>query len=295
MNILDKWQQAWQSQCAKPLDIDADQLLKTARLQLTVAGFERWAHFVLDMFVIMLLLIPGIWMLGRIRDIHRDWPWILYCACIACVVGFMLFTHWRRRRYAPRYDEPMLVHVEWTIKDIEHRIWQQDHTFWWYTLPLALGCTVPATIVIGLQFLRTHNREFLFGLLFALVFFPAFFAAVHWFVMRVQRMRPVVESQRRQLESLRALRESLLNPEAPHDSGETANEANGAYPTPTGTDASFTKLFIVLRDAKRVECSPRRRFLAILCFVAILLFAVVAFLFLLWLAWTIFWWAHPVH
>ena len=216
MNSLEKLQQAWQSQRCKPLTPDhfakmpGNLLLMTARL-------ERWAYFVIDMLLILVLLIPGIGMLRGIRDIHKDWPWLIYVACIAWVVGFVLFNHWRRRRHAPRYDEPMLAHVEWSIKQIEYRIWQDRYTLWWYIVPLALGCMIPPAISSGLEFHRTHDWEILFALLFMLAFFAAFFAAVHWIISRIQGMRAVVEVRRRELDALRTLREALLNSERPHD------------------------------------------------------------------------------
>ena len=104
MSILDKLQQVWQSQCTKPLDINPSQLLGTARL-------ERRAFLVLDVVVIVLLSIPGTWMLGQIRDIRKDWPWIIYSACIAWVIGFMLFNQWRRRRHAHRRSRPAAASV----------------------------------------------------------------------------------------------------------------------------------------------------------------------------------------
>ena len=214
MNILDKLQQAWQSQRCKPLDINPNHLLKTAR-------FERWAYFVLEMVGVLLLLIPGTWMLWRIRDIPKDWPWLIYVACIAWVVGFLLFNQWRGRRRAARYEEPLVAHVEWAIKDIEYRMWQDRHTLWWYIVPLALGCMIPTTISICIRhFPEVHDWvsffELLFTLLLVLGFFAAFFAAVHWFISRVQGMHTVVEARRRELEALRALRETLLNSKEPH-------------------------------------------------------------------------------
>ena len=44
-NLLDRLQQAWQSQCSKPIDVNPDQLLKVARL-------ERLVYFGADVFVI---------------------------------------------------------------------------------------------------------------------------------------------------------------------------------------------------------------------------------------------------
>ncbi len=91
-NFLDRLQQAWQSQCSKPLDVNPDQLLNVARL-------ERRVYFWVDMFVIFVFLCVGTGMLwSAFRDIQKDWPWLIYAASIAWVVGYMLFNRWRRRR-----------------------------------------------------------------------------------------------------------------------------------------------------------------------------------------------------
>src|SRR5215212_9475479 len=163
-NLLDKLQQAWQSQCSKPIDVKPDQLLKVVRL-------ERRATFLTDMFVILILLIVGVSMLwSAFRDIHKDWPWLIYSSCLAWVVVFMLFNQWRRRRHTPHYDEPLLVHVEWSIKDIEYRMWQDRYTFWWYTLPIALGCMIPPTIFFVMDYIRKPEWGLLFAGLFTLLF-----------------------------------------------------------------------------------------------------------------------------
>jgi hypothetical protein len=104
--FLDKLQQAWQSQCNKPLDVNPDQLLKTVR-------FERRAYFWTDMFLIAVFVCVGAGMLWwTFRDIHKDWPWLINSASTAWVVGYILFNRWRRRRHAAHYDEPLLAHVE---------------------------------------------------------------------------------------------------------------------------------------------------------------------------------------
>src|SRR5258706_3896996 len=140
MNFLDKLQHAWQSQCSKPIDVKPDQLLKTVRL-------ERRMVFMSEMVVMLILAFVGIGMLrSALRDIHRDWPWLIYSACLAWVVAFILFNQWRRRRHAPHYHEPLLAHVEWSIKDLEYRMRVDGNSRWWYVLPIALGCMIPPII-----------------------------------------------------------------------------------------------------------------------------------------------------
>lgn len=208
MNVLDKLQQAWQSQCNKPIDINPDQLLQISR-------FQRQATLLTDMMVILILVICGISMFWMIRDIHKDWPWLIYIACLAWVAGFMLFNQWRRRRHTARYEAPLLAHVEWAMKDVEYRMWQDRWTFWWYTLPIALGCMIPPTIMCVIDFNKTPGWGARLGLVFELLcmlgFFFAVFAFVHAIISRGLRLGS--ESRRREIEALRAFRETLLNTE----------------------------------------------------------------------------------
>ncbi|HWB07689.1 MAG TPA: hypothetical protein VG826_00490 [Pirellulales bacterium] len=205
MNCNDRLQQAWQSQPAGKLDRTPDQLLKVARLERRVAF---WA----DIFVISVLLAVGAWMLMHaLRDIHRDWPWLIYSASDIWVVGFMLFNQWRRRRHAARYGDPLLAHVEWSIKDLEHRMVQDRYSFWWYVLPIALGCMIPPILSFAMDYSRNHAWEHVFALLSTLGLFTAIFTFVHLTMKYGRRLGD--KTRRQELESLRGLRETLLNTE----------------------------------------------------------------------------------
>lgn len=207
MSDPDRLQQAWQSQPAGVLGGDPDSLLKFARL-------ERRVAILADVFVISVLLIVGIGMLvWASRDLRRDWPWLIYSASDAWVVGFMVFNQWRRRRHAARLDEPLLAHVEWSIRDIEHRMLQDRYSVWWYVLPLALGCMIPPTLLFAMNRGRDPSWGTLGALLLALGGFAAFFTLVH-LCMKYGR-RKAHEQGRRELEALRALRETLLHSEEP--------------------------------------------------------------------------------
>ena len=121
-NFLDRLQQAWQSQCSKPLDVNPDQLLNVVRL-------ERRMHFWTDMSIISFFLCAGVCTLwSAFRDIQKDWPWLIYVASVAWVAGYILFDRWRRRRDAAHYDEPLLAHVEGAIKELEHQKWLDRET-----------------------------------------------------------------------------------------------------------------------------------------------------------------------
>src|SRR4051794_15136213 len=99
MSCPDRLQQAWQSQPAAPLRSNPDQLLKMARL-------ERRVVVLAEVFVISVLLIVGLGMsVFAFRHIRQNWPWLIYSASDAWVVGFMVFNQWRRRRHAAHFDE----------------------------------------------------------------------------------------------------------------------------------------------------------------------------------------------
>jgi hypothetical protein len=213
MSFLDKLQQAWQSQSCSTYAINSDELNPNQLLKM--AHLERRLNWMSDLVVILILVFVGMAMLWSIHDIHKDWPWLIYSACMAWVVGFMLFNQWRRRRHAAHFDEPLLAHVEWSIKDIEHRIRQDRYTFWWYTLPIALGCVIPPTIFFVMDFISKPEWGRLFPGVFSLLFTLGMFAAVFYFVHLVisSGLRMGHKARQQELEALRALRESLLNTE----------------------------------------------------------------------------------
>jgi hypothetical protein len=208
MNFLDKLQQAWQSQCSKPIDVKPDQLLNAARV-------ERRVQCWVDITVISVFLCFGVFMLwSAFRDIQNDWPWLISAASVAWVVGYILFNRWRRRLDAAHYDEPLLPHVEWSIKDIEHQMWLDRHSLWWYILPIALGCMIPPVLFFAME----YSKRPLLDSLIPMVVTEGVFAATFIFVYLVMKfgVRIANEKRRQELQALRALRENLLNTEEPH-------------------------------------------------------------------------------
>ena len=220
LDKLEKLQQAWQLQSGcgiakmdpdQWLKMNPDQLLKTARL-------ERRMYFWIDMFLISVFVSIGGGMFWWTFIIHKEWPMLIYTACLAWVVGYILFNRWRQRRHTAHYDEPLLAHVEWAIKDIELRMRLERTQTFWYILPIALGCIIPSVISFAMDFLRSHEWNVLFELLFTVGFFVTFFYFIDrfmkgglWFSRAVRMGR---EAQHKELEALRALRESLLNEES---------------------------------------------------------------------------------
>jgi MFS family permease len=207
MTLLDTFQQAWQSQrCAAPA-MNPDALLKRVRLQ-------RRLNLWVDIGVIVVFAGCGAWMLGSaFRDIHRGWPWLFYVASTAWVIGYILFNRWRRRRVAARADEPLLAHVEWSLKELEYQMWLDSNSLWWYVLPIALGCMIPPIVLFSMNFNEHHGWRDILGLLSSLAVFAVTFIFVH-LVMKIGT-RIANEKRRRELAALAALRESLLNTEEP--------------------------------------------------------------------------------
>lgn len=202
-NFLDKLQQVWQSQCSKPIDVKPDQLLKVAR-------YERQVHFCVDIGMIAFFFCVGVLMLAwAFRDIQKDWPWLISSASVAWVVGYTLFNRWRRRRDATHYDEPLFAHVECSIKDIEHQMWLDRYSPWWYILPLALGCMFPPVLFFAMDDSKRPLLESLMPLLGT----EGVFAATFTFGYLVMKFGVLIanEKHRQELQTLRALCESLLN------------------------------------------------------------------------------------
>lgn len=202
-DFLDKLQEAWQSQCSKPLNVKPDQLLKVVR-------YERLVQFCVDFFVISVFFCIGMYFLDfALRDLQRNWPFLISCASLAWVVGYILFNRWRRRRDAVHYDEPLLAHVEWSIKDIEHQMWLDRYSPWWYILPIALGCMIPPVLFFAMDSSKRPLLDSLMHLLGA----EGVFAVTFTFVYLVMKfgVRIANEKRRQELQALRALRESLLN------------------------------------------------------------------------------------
>jgi hypothetical protein len=198
-------QQAWQSQTCGTIGTNPNLSLKVARL-------ERRIDLAVDMFLIAVFLCVGVFMLGAaLRDIQKDWPWLISVASDIWVVGYILFNRWRRRREATHFDETMLAHVERSIKEIEHRMRQDRYSFWWYLLPIALACMIPPVFFFAMEYGQRPLSDSLTSWLMTEGFFGGIFIVVY-LVMEFGR-RMGLKRQLQELEALRALRDTLLDAE----------------------------------------------------------------------------------
>lgn len=205
MNRLDKLKQAWQAQRCFEVGADPDTLLKVNRLG---RQFELLADVIIVSFFTYLVISTLWWVFG---DFPRKWPQLIYAAGAAWVAGFMLFDRWRRRRKIGKYDESMLAHVEWSIQEIQHRMWLDRCMAWWYVLPLALGCMIPPVISFAIGYLNKPDWAPLGSLLGQLVSFAILFFLIYLFLRFAVRLG--LNRRQQELDALQALRESLLNAE----------------------------------------------------------------------------------
>ncbi len=204
----EKLQQAWQSQPGgSQIHVDADALIKEVRRkQQSFRATILWRDFreILAAFCVMVAVSLDV----VFKGIQKNWPWLFLVVGAAWVVGYLLFDRWRQRPNAPRYEGALSSHVEQSLKDVEHQIWLLRNVFWWYLLPLALGCLIPNLYFLAKD-LGTRELQAILvpfvrntGILLA-IFYGAY-------LLNQYAVRSGLEPRRREL---LAIRESLLNTE----------------------------------------------------------------------------------
>ena len=167
--------------------------------------------FGVDIGIILFFLGAAAWMFrSAFRDIQQDWPRLIYVAGLAWVVGFILFNRWRRR-HAAHSHEPLLAHVEWSIKDIEHQMWLDRYSPWWYILPIALGCMIPPVLLFPMEYNKNPGIQSQIDLLFT----EGVFAATFIFVYLIMKFGVRICNREASpgTAGASALRESLLDTE----------------------------------------------------------------------------------
>jgi hypothetical protein len=237
----DNYQQAWQAHSSQTrVAIDADSLLNVVqRNQQELRAAISWNDF--GAIGIELLLLPG-WVYMGVM-LASPWTWYLMVPALIWSAGFKLVVRARRKQTPNDPREPLLSSAKESLVLVEHQIWLQRNVFWWSQLPIAIALLVWTAHVSWLK-----SGDWLDALIdvnaFILVFFLALFYFIYYLNQRVIRTQH--EPRRQELLTLLA---SLRD--------ETTSEVSGEYP--------------LLMSAKRVKCSPRRMFVAGLCFVALML------------------------
>jgi hypothetical protein len=133
----DDFQQAWKAQTSQTrLTIDADLLVKEVRRNqryFTAIIFWRDIREV----GIALLLVPLWSFMGGWLSL--PWTWYLVVPVLLWVAGYLLVDRMRHKRRPPEPGEPLRLHVENSLAEVEHQIRLLRNIFWWYLLPLALA------------------------------------------------------------------------------------------------------------------------------------------------------------
>lgn len=248
----DKYQQAWQTHSAQTrVTIDADSLLNVVRRsQRDFRATIFWRDF--REVGVSILLIPLWLFLGIIFSL--PWTWYLEVPALIGVAAFFLVDRMRHPQKPSEPGEPLQECIQNSLAQVEHQIWLLRNVLWWYILPFAIPMLVFFAHVVWQMAVETNG--WLAALAFGSFLF-VFVFAIDSFIYYINQLavRRELEPQRQEL---RALLASLNN--------DTAIQASGEYP--------------ILIRTKRVECSPRRMFVAGLCFFAILLVGVPVTVFL---------------
>lgn len=248
----DNLQQAWQSQTSLTrITIDADLLLKEVqRSQRRFRAMIFWRDF--REVGVALLMIPLWFYLGAAMSL--PWTWYLTVPAMVWGAGFILVDRMRHQQQPSEPGEPLLQSVQVSLTQVVHQIWLLRNIFWWYLLPFTISILAFFAHVAWLSAIESNN--WLAALGFA-TFLSVFLLALYYWIYRLNQraVRTHLEPRRQELLALLA---SLRD--------ETTSEVSGEYP--------------ILMSREGVKCSPRRMFVASLCFVAILLIGVPGILFI---------------
>ena len=244
----DSYQQAWHAQSSQTrVTIDADLLLKEVqRSQRNFRAMIFWRDF--REVGVALLLLPVWFYMGV--TMASPWTWYLTVPALIWVAGFILVDRMRHKQKPSELADPLLHSVKNSLAQVEHQIWLLRNIFWWYLLPFTVSLLAFFAHIAWLS-----SEDWLAALGYATFLF-VFVLAIYSFIYYLNQnaVRTQLEPRRQELLALLA---SLNH--------ETTSEVSGQYP--------------ILMSAKRIKCSPRRTFVASLCFVVIMLSVVAGIIF----------------
>lgn len=201
---------------------------------------------------VILLLLP-LWFYMGYR-LSLPWSWYLSVPAMIGVGGFILVDRKRHPQKPSEPGKPLLENVKESLTQVEHQIWLLRNVFWWYLLPFIIPILAFfADVAWSLRFAGWLEALLFFVILSGSVF--AMYSFIYY--MNQRAVRVALEPRREELLTLLA---SLGD--------ETTSQVSGEYP--------------ILMSAKRVDCSPRRLFVAILC-------VILCFVVLLSIGLAVFW------
>lgn len=179
----DNLQEAWQSPASHSrLTIDADVLLNEVRQsQRVFAGVIFWRDF--REIGVAVILVP-VWIcIGWAAGL--PWSWYLTVPSLIGVAGFLLIDRLRHGGQAPAADQPLRVHVEFSLTAVEHQIWLLRNIFWWYILPFLVPALAFLTQLAWLSRDRGFNAQHMMVLVGIVVLATMYF--IYWLNQRAVR------------------------------------------------------------------------------------------------------------
>jgi len=171
------------------------------------------------------------------------WTWYLTVPALVWVAGFITIDRLRHKQNRVGADSSILISVTESLAQVEHQIWLLRNVFWWYLLPFVISITAFFAQVSwensGSWLDALGTTSVLVGFVLALYAFVYF---LNQYVVRKQ-----FEPRRQELLTLLA---SLTD--------DTSGGVHGAYP--------------ILMGGEDAACSRRRKFVASLCVLGLLMF-----------------------
>ncbi|HVJ85740.1 MAG TPA: SoxR reducing system RseC family protein [Caulifigura sp.] len=238
----DPLQEAWQTQTSQKITVNTDLLLQAVHDSHAQLHGTILGRDIVEIGTAA-VMIPVWLIMGYVMAL--PWTWYLGVPAFLFVAGFMLVDRKRHPQRPPAPEAPLIESTQHSLTQVEHQVWLLKNVFWWYLLPFC--------IAIGAFFGQVAWRTGGWG---AGLVMSAVVALVYWGIYRLNQ-----HAVRKQLEPHRDELARLLA----HLKGESDAEAPADYP--------------VLMRANRCEVSPRRRVIAGLCALLILLVGVPPLLF----------------
>jgi len=243
----DKYQQAWQTYSSQTrVTVDADAFLNAVQRKQREMRLELLIGECSEIGTSLLMLPVQIYM-----GVRMALPWTWYLMVLASIwsIGITVVGRSRHTRKPNVPGEPLLKSVTESLAGVEQLIeWTRNH-FWRVELPTAVAMLA---FLCQLAWLDARDTWNIIGPALGLMLMVVALDGTIYF-MNQRVLRTQHEPQRQEL---LALLTSL--------SDETTSEVSRECP--------------ILTSAKRVECSPRRLFVASLIFWAIMLIVVAGIL-----------------
>jgi hypothetical protein len=244
----DEFQEAWQAESSRTrVTVNADLLLRE------VQRAEREFRATISMgdfgvIGIVLLLLP-VWIYLGVKT-ASPWTWYLMVPAFAWIIAFILGGRARHKPRPAPPGQPLVRCVIESLALVEHQIWSLRNVLWWYLLPMAIPMLV---FVAHISWLKARDWSDGFTAVSPLTLFAAISIFLDYMNRRIIRTQH--EPRRRELIALLA---SLGD--------KSAGQVSGDYP--------------ILMGSKRITCSPRRRAIASVCGIVIVIIGIGGIVFL---------------